>query len=68
MNEPEANLVGAWGVPDKSHDLEGGGRILEYSSQDASGVLCTTRFTLDLLGRATKYWYRGNKCKAPQAS
>ena len=68
VNDAEVNLVGAWGIPDKSHTLEGGGRILEYSAEDASGVLCTTRFTLDPLGRVTKYWYRGTKCKPPQAS
>ncbi len=68
INGPEVNLVNNWGVPDKSQTLEGGGRVLEYSVQDANRVLCTTRFTLDPLGRISKYWFRGTKCKAPRSS
>jgi hypothetical protein len=67
VNSTEANLVSAWGIPGKSHSLETGGRIIEYTKSESGEVICTTRFTIDETGRIVKYWYRGSKCRAPES-
>lgn len=62
----EVDLVSAWGIPEKSHPLENGGRIIEYTKREGSEILCTTRYTIDQNGIIVKYWYRGTKCRAPK--
>lgn len=66
MNKSEVGLVSSWGIPEKTHDLETGGRIVEYARKFEGEVVCTTRFTVNEAGTITKYWYRGRKCLAPQ--
>ena len=73
------NLIGAWGIPDKSIELSNGERMVEYiresSSVGSSGTgkffnihtshhSCRTRFTLDPLGIIIKWGWEGNRCKA----
>ena len=66
MNKSEVGLVSSWGIPEKTHDLETGGRIVEYARKQEGEVVCTTRFTVNEAGTITKYWYRGSKCLAPR--
>ncbi len=63
----EVGLVSAWGIPQNTHALETGGRIVEYTRQQGGETVCTTRFNIDESGTITKYWYRGSKCRAPRA-
>lgn len=68
IEESEANLVAAWGIPDSSHAMETGGRIIEYTQRREGQLNCTTRFTIDSFGRVQKSWYRGNRCLAPDGA
>lgn len=61
----ETGLVSAWGIPQNTHTLETGGRIVEYTRTQGTEVVCTTRFNIDQTGNITKYWYRGSHCRAP---
>ena len=62
--ESEADLVNTWGMPQQTHALADGGRILEYRySEDESS--CTTRFTLDQSGKIVRWWFTGVSCSAP---
>ena len=65
MKETETSLVSAWGIPEKTHALETGGRIVEFTRKQTGKIVCTTRFTINEYGRIMKYWYHGTKCKAP---
>ncbi len=64
VEDTEVSLVSSWGIPEKTHSLETGGRIVEYTRKLEGEVVCTTRFTIDESGKIMKYWYRGTKCKA----
>ncbi len=68
--EKEAELVTSWGMPQKTHVLADGGRIIEYRStgegEDESS--CTTRFTLDKGGKIVTSWYNGVNCAVPKSS
>ncbi len=66
IEDSEANLVASWGIPDSSHAMETGGRIIEYQRDEGGDVICTTRFTIDSFGRVQKSWYRGSRCSAPE--
>jgi hypothetical protein len=66
VDKSEVGLVSSWGIPEKTHDLETGGRIVEYARKFEGEVVCTTRFTVNDFGMITKYWYRGRKCLAPR--
>lgn len=68
IEDSEANLVASWGIPDSSHAMETGGRIIEYQRDEAGSVVCTTRFTIDSFGRVQKSWYRGTRCLAPEGA
>jgi hypothetical protein len=64
--ESEAELVTSWGMPEKTHVLADGGRIIEYRSEGEDETSCTTRFTLDATGRIVRWWYTGVGCATPQ--
>ena len=66
VGDAEVNLVSAWGIPAKSHALQQGGRIVEYTRAQNEDVVCTTRFTIDESGRIVKYWYLGSRCRPPK--
>jgi hypothetical protein len=66
VEETEVSLVSAWGIPKNTHSLETGGRIVEYTREFEGDVNCTTRFTIDESGKIVKYWYLGEKCRAPR--
>ncbi|MDJ0983560.1 MAG: hypothetical protein QNI94_18195 [Kiloniellales bacterium] len=68
MEQTEANLVNAWGIPQKSHSMETGGRVIEYVRVKSGKTLCTTRFTIDGYGLIKKTWFRGSDCQVPSAS
>ncbi len=68
VEEMEVSLVSSWGIPRKTHSLETGGRIVEYTRRQEGKVVCTTRFTIDEAGKIIKYWYRGSKCRAPRGA
>ena len=62
IGKTEAELVSAWGIPQKTHQLSAGGQVLEYV-RDSNGIaVCTTRFTVDKTGRVSKTWYKGTSC------
>lgn len=65
MEETEANLINAWGIPQKSHNMETGGRVIEYVRTRSGETLCTTRFTIDGYGIVRKTWFRGTDCRLP---
>ena len=65
MEETEANLVNAWGIPQKTHSMETGGRVIEYIRVRSGETLCTTRFTIDGYGVVKKTWFRGTDCRVP---
>lgn len=64
--EKEANLVTSWGMPQKTHVLADGGRIIEYRSTGEEEK-CTTRFTLDAKGKIVSTWYTGVGCAVPKS-
>jgi hypothetical protein len=67
--EREADLVTSWGMPQKTHVLADGGRIIEYRSQgEKTEDTCTTRFTLDRSGKVVRSWYNGISCTVPKSS
>lgn len=68
VEETEANLVNAWGIPQKSHSMETGGRVIEYIRVKQGKTICTTRFTIDGYGLIKKTWFRGSDCQVPSAS
>ncbi len=68
MEETEANLVNAWGIPQKTHSMETGGRVIEYIRVRSGQTLCTTRFTIDGYGVVKKTWFRGSDCRVPSPS
>ncbi len=68
VDDTEVSLVSSWGIPGKTHSLETGGRIVEYTRSQEGEVVCTTRFTIDEAGKIIKYWYRGTKCRAPKGT
>ena len=68
VDDTEVSLVSSWGIPGKTHSLETGGRIVEYTRNQEGEVVCTTRFTIDEAGKIIKYWYRGTKCRAPKGT
>ena len=68
MEQPEASLVNAWGIPQKSHSMETGGRVIEYIRVKQGKTICTTRFTIDGYGLVKKTWFRGSDCQVPSAS
>ena len=67
QGEKEAELVTSWGMPQKTHVLADGGRIIEYRSEGEEEK-CTTRFTLDSKGRIVSSWYSGVGCTVPKSS
>jgi len=66
IQDSEANLVASWGIPDSSHAMETGGRVIEYRAVMEKNVVCITRFTIDSFGRVQKSWYRGSRCATPE--
>ncbi len=66
MKDTEVSLVSSWGIPEKTHSLMTGGRIVEFTRKLEGEIVCTTRFTINEYGRIMKYWYRGTKCRAPR--
>lgn len=66
--EKEADLVTSWGMPQKTHVLADGGRIIEYRSTGEDESSCTTRFTLDKGGKVVSSWYNGVSCAVPKSS
>ena len=69
LNKNEADLVSAWGVPERSQRLTDGGQALEYQRRDAAGrLLCTTLFTSDIYGVVRTWTYRGSDCRIPHLS
>ncbi len=66
IQDSEANLVASWGIPDSSHAMETGGRVIEYRALMEEDVVCITRFTIDSFGRVQKSWYRGSRCATPE--
>ena len=67
VDDTEARLVSSWGIPERTHSLQTGGRIVEFTTIQKDEVVCTTRFTVDESGKITKYWYRGKKCNVPRS-
>jgi hypothetical protein len=63
----EADLVSSWGMPQKTHVLADGGRVIEYGRKGADEAPCTTRFTLDKSGTVVRWWYAGVGCPASKA-
>ena len=61
----EAELVTTWGMPQETHVLADGGRIIEYRRSGEDESTCTTRFTLDRGGKIVRWWYTGTSCVAP---
>jgi hypothetical protein len=69
LNKNEADLISAWGVPERSQRLTDGGQALEYQRTDPVGrVLCTTLFTSDIYGVIRTWTYRGSDCRTPHLS
>ena len=68
MDETESNLVNAWGIPSKSHPMETGGRIVEYTRTVAGKTVCTTRFTIDGNGLIRRTWFTGSDCRTPNGN
>ena len=66
--EKEADLVTSCGMPQKTHVLADGGRIIEYRSAGEDKSSCTTRFTLDRSGKIVRSWYNGVSCSVPKNS
>lgn len=67
VNRNEADLVSAWGVPERSQRLTDGGQALQYIRTAPDGkVLCTTLFTSDIYGQIRTWSYRGSDCHAPR--
>jgi hypothetical protein len=67
LNRPEADLIAAWGVPERSQRLTDGGQALQFVRSDGEGhVLCTTLFTSDMTGLIRTWTYRGSFCRAPR--
>ena len=66
--EREADLVTSWGMPQRTHVLADGGRIIEYRSTGEDHSFCTTRFTLDQSGKIVRSWYNGVDCAVPKDS
>jgi hypothetical protein len=62
IGNTEANLVSTWGIPDKTHRLSTGGQVLEYVRHQDGKTVCTTRFTIDRMGRVVETWYEGGGC------
>ena len=67
QGESEADLVSTWGMPQSTHVLADGGRVLEYRGT-GEDERCTTRFTLDPSGKIMRWWYAGTSCAAPGSS
>jgi hypothetical protein len=66
IDRPEENLIGDWGVPERSQRLTDGGQALEYRRIDSTGrLLCTTIFTSDVYGTVRTWVYRGSECRVP---
>jgi hypothetical protein len=66
LNHSEADLVAAWGVPDRSQRLTTGGQALEYQRQGGDGhIVCTTLFSSDIYGMIRAWTYRGSACQPP---
>jgi hypothetical protein len=65
--EKEVDLVTSWGMPQKTHVLADGGRIIEYRSTGEDESSCTTRFTLDRAGKIVRSWYTGVRCAVPKS-
>ena len=63
----EADLVSTWGMPQNTHVLADGGRIIEYRNPGEDESPCTTRFTLDPTGTIVRWWFAGVSCSAPKA-
>jgi hypothetical protein len=66
--DKEAELVTSWGMPQRTHVLADGGRIIEYRSTGEDESACTTRFTLDKSGKVVSSWYNGVGCTVPRSS
>lgn len=64
----EQELVIAFGIPQNTHVMAGGSRVLEYQEKDGGGTRCTTRFTINSGGRVDGWWYKGTECKPPPAA
>lgn len=64
----EQELVVAFGIPDDSHVMAGGSRVLEYSKMESSRLVCTTRFTISSGGRVDGWWYKGTDCDTPPST
>ena len=64
----EQELVVAFGIPDDTHVMAQGGRVLEYADKDGDRLTCTTRFTINSGGRVDGWWYKGTDCSAPPAT
>jgi hypothetical protein len=54
-------------MPQSTHVLADGGRIIEYRTPGEDEKPCTTRFTLDRSGTIVRWWYAGVGCSAPKA-
>ena len=65
--EKEAELVTSWGMPQRTHVLADGGRIIEYRTAGEDEGSCTTRFTLDKSGMIVSTWYNGVDCTVPRS-
>lgn len=63
----EQELVIAFGIPENTHVMAQGGRVLEYTRKDSGDLVCTTRFTISSGGRVDGWWYKGKDCSAPPA-
>jgi hypothetical protein len=63
----EADLVSSWGMPQQTHVLADGGRVIEYRRTGGDAGPCTTRFTLDKSGTVVRWWYAGVGCPASKA-
>jgi hypothetical protein len=63
----EADLISSWGMPQETHVLADGGRIIEYRLSEGDEDSCTTRFTLDPSGTIVRWWYAGVSCSTPKA-
>jgi hypothetical protein len=66
--ESEAHLITTWGMPQQTHVLADGGRIVEYRTSGEDERTCTTRFTLDPSGTIVRWWYVGASCSAPKTA
>jgi hypothetical protein len=54
-------------MPQKTHVLADGGRVIEYRRKGGDAGSCTTRFTLDPSGTVVRWWYAGAGCPASKA-